>query len=84
MSPSGGYIVERASFDELFRALQRRGYAVVAPTVRDGAIVYGEIGSAAELPIGWTERAALSTASTPARSHCPAGCAVCPPRTRSG
>ena len=33
----------------------RRGYTVVGPTVRDQAIVYDEIGSSADLPIGWTD-----------------------------
>jgi len=50
-----GYVIERADFDALLGALARRGYLVIAPTVRDGAIVYDEIGSAAELPIGWTD-----------------------------
>lgn len=39
----------------LVEALRRRGYAVVGPTVRDGAIVYDEIQSAGELPAGWTD-----------------------------
>ena len=33
--------------------LQRRGYVVLGPTVRDDAIRVDEIGSVAELPIGW-------------------------------
>ena len=37
------------------RASRRRGYRVVGPTVRDGAIVYDEIASADELPHGWTD-----------------------------
>ena len=35
--------------------LRDRGYCVVGPTRRDGAIVYEEIASADELPAGWTE-----------------------------
>ena len=38
-----------------------RGYTVVGPTVRDGAIVYEELESAAELPIGWTDRQEAGT-----------------------
>ena len=49
------HVIERADFDALVAALARRGYTVIAPTVRDGAIVYDEIASAAELPIGWTD-----------------------------
>ncbi len=55
MSPSGGYIVQRDALDELFVSLHRRGYTVIGPTVRDAAIVYEEISSCAELPIGWTD-----------------------------
>ncbi len=55
MGQPDGHTVERDGLDELFAALRRRGYTVVGPTVRDRAIVYGEIGSCADLPIGWTD-----------------------------
>jgi ferredoxin len=55
MSQPGGYIVERDALDGLFAALHRRGYTVLGPTVRDKAIVYDEIESSAELPVGWTD-----------------------------
>ena len=32
-----------------------RGFRVLGPTVRDGAIVYDDLESAADLPIGWTD-----------------------------
>ena len=41
--------------DGLVRALADDGYRVVGPTMRDGAIVYDDLESAADLPIGWTE-----------------------------
>ncbi len=41
--------------DALLQALRRRGYRTVGPTLRDGAIVYDEITSAADLPAGWTD-----------------------------
>jgi ferredoxin len=41
--------------EALVGALRGRGYRVVGPTRRDGAIVYEEIASAGELPAGWTE-----------------------------
>ena len=53
--PPGGYTIEREDLDGLFEALHRRGYTIVGPTVRDEAIVYDEIASCAELPIGWTD-----------------------------
>jgi ferredoxin len=49
-------VVPAEALDELFEALRRRGYTVVGPTVQDRAIVYEELESPAELPIGWTDR----------------------------
>jgi ferredoxin len=43
------------SLNALFEALRRRGYNLVGPTVKDGAIVYAEIRSPADLPAGWTD-----------------------------
>ncbi len=48
-------VVGVEALDGLVAALHERGYAVVGPTVRDGAIVYDELGSATALPIGWTD-----------------------------
>ena len=48
-------IVERAGLDELFGQLAARGYAVVGPTVAQGAIVYDELRSTDDLPVGWTD-----------------------------
>jgi ferredoxin len=45
----------RPALDGLLAALQRRGYTVVGPTVADGAIVYDELRSTADLPVGWTD-----------------------------
>jgi ferredoxin len=41
--------------EALVQSLRDRGYCVVGPTRREGAIVYEEIVSADELPAGWTE-----------------------------
>lgn len=49
------YTLERADFDALLGALRRRGYEIVGPRVRDGAIVYDRLHSADELPVGWTD-----------------------------
>ena len=46
-------IVERAALDALLGSIARQGYQVLGPTVHDGAIVYREVRSAADLPIGW-------------------------------
>ncbi|MFD5467222.1 4Fe-4S dicluster domain-containing protein [Kitasatospora sp. NPDC127059] len=45
----------------LVEALRQRGYTVVGPTVRDGAIVLAELASAAELPYGWGVEAEAGT-----------------------
>src|SRR6516225_1195627 len=41
--------------DKLIQSLVRRGYNVVGPTVRDGAIVFDQIASIRDLPQGWTD-----------------------------
>ncbi len=42
-----------AKLDELISLLQSDGRRVIGPTVRDGAIVYDDISSVHELPVGW-------------------------------
>jgi ferredoxin len=48
-------ILERERFDDLLQVLTARGYRLIGPTVGEGAIVYDEIHSSADLPIGWTD-----------------------------
>src|SRR5574341_1502292 len=48
-------IVERGDLQRLIDALLERGYRVVGPVVRDGAIIYDELTSISELPAGWTD-----------------------------
>lgn len=40
---------------QLVQALINRGYDVIAPTVRDGAITLDRLESAAEIAVGWTD-----------------------------
>ncbi|GAB3147661.1 4Fe-4S dicluster domain-containing protein [Amycolatopsis stemonae] len=47
-------VLDRAGLDRLVEVLLAEGYRVVGPTVRDDAIVPAELGSAAELPAGWS------------------------------
>jgi sulfhydrogenase subunit beta (sulfur reductase) len=47
--------VERSDLDALLAAIAGQGYHVVGPTVRDGAIVYGDVSSSADLPVGWSD-----------------------------
>jgi ferredoxin len=51
--PERPVVIEAAGLPALFDALHARGYTVVGPRVRDGAIVVSELASAAELPYGW-------------------------------
>ena len=47
-------VIAPAALDTLVDALRTHGYRVLGPTTREGAIVYDELQSAAELSIGWT------------------------------
>jgi sulfhydrogenase subunit beta (sulfur reductase) len=54
-------IVARTDFPTLFAALRDRGYQIVGPTMRDGAIVYDELASVDDLPIGLTDEQEAGT-----------------------
>ena len=56
MHELGRAVIEPEALDALVDVLRDRGYLVLGPTVRDGAIVYAELESGAELPVGWTDR----------------------------
>lgn len=49
------YVLQNTDFQRLLDSLIKRGYQVLGPTVRDGAIVYDELKFAADLPVGWTD-----------------------------
>lgn len=48
-------VLDRCDFDALLAALRERGYAVIGPRRRDGAIVLDTIEADADLPAGWTD-----------------------------
>jgi formate hydrogenlyase subunit 6/NADH:ubiquinone oxidoreductase subunit I len=48
-------IIARDQLNALFTGLREHGYTVLGPTVREGAIVYDELASAEDLPVGWTD-----------------------------
>lgn len=54
MAASG--VIDRTGLDALIAALAAEGYTTIGPTLGEGAIVYEEIASTADLPIGWTDR----------------------------
>ncbi|MCL4863719.1 MAG: 4Fe-4S dicluster domain-containing protein [Caldilineaceae bacterium] len=51
-------IIERIDFQRLLDALRARGYQTIGPTVRDGAIVYDEVTTMTDLPVGWGDEQA--------------------------
>ena len=56
--PQASAFLARADLGSLLDALHADGRTVIGPTVEDGAIVYAEIGSVADLPIGWRDEQA--------------------------
>jgi ferredoxin len=50
-----GKVLGTEAFDSLIPLLAELGYRVVGPTVREEAIVWGDIEAATDLPIGWTD-----------------------------
>jgi ferredoxin len=48
-------VIDAGELERLFDALRRRGYRIVGPTIRDGAIVYDEITGSGDLPVGFTD-----------------------------
>jgi ferredoxin len=46
-------VIELPAFASLFGVLQQRGYQVVGPTVRDGAVVCDVLDGPEDLPAGW-------------------------------
>jgi NAD(P)H-flavin reductase len=53
MQPEGSTVViDGSALGGLFSALRERGYTIVGPTERDGAIQLAELGSATDLPAG--------------------------------
>jgi formate hydrogenlyase subunit 6/NADH:ubiquinone oxidoreductase subunit I len=48
-------IIERSDLQHLLDILVARDYRVIGPTARDGAIVYDDLASTDQLPVGWTD-----------------------------
>jgi ferredoxin len=55
IEPGAHVVLPHAGLATLLDLLRGDGWTLVGPTVRDGAIVYREIASAVDLPVGWTE-----------------------------
>jgi ferredoxin len=48
--------IGQEGLQEILDGLANRGYRVIGPTVRDGAIIYDTIARLEDLPVGWTDR----------------------------
>jgi sulfhydrogenase subunit beta (sulfur reductase) len=55
MQSTTASVIDPGALESLVEVLRRRGFRVLGPQVRDGAIVYDDLASAAELPIGWKD-----------------------------
>jgi ferredoxin len=56
IKPGNKVILEGGVLDALVSELKKQGYEVVGPKLSDGAIVYRELKSSSDLPVGWTDR----------------------------
>ncbi len=54
-------VIETEAVGELVDVLRTRGFHILGPTVRDGAIVYDDLASAGDLPVGWTDTQAAGS-----------------------
>jgi sulfhydrogenase subunit beta (sulfur reductase) len=57
----GPVVFQSSALDQLFDAIRRRGFRLVGPVVRDGAICYDDLGAAKDLPAGWTDEQDAAT-----------------------
>ena len=48
-------VLDREGLDALIARLVNDGFQVLGPTIEDGAIIYDEIESTEDLPVGWTD-----------------------------
>ncbi len=53
--PAKAYVLEAENLEKLMAHLRESGYMVLGPTVRDEGIVYEELKSAGQLPVGYAE-----------------------------
>src|SRR6516164_3064880 len=53
IEPGSVRLMEASALEALFTSLDEAGYRVIGPTVRDDAIVLGELAALSDLPFGW-------------------------------
>ncbi len=47
--------IDTNNLNRIIEILQKDGYSVIGPSLKDGAIIYDDIQSIQDLPIGWTD-----------------------------
>lgn len=47
--------LDRRGLDRLFQLLKKKGYDLVGPVIKEGAIVYDRVHLPQDLPVGWTD-----------------------------
>jgi ferredoxin len=52
---AGRVVLDKEGLQQLFDMLRKRGYSLVGPTLREGAIVYDQIAAVRDLPVGWID-----------------------------
>ncbi|MCC6552997.1 MAG: 4Fe-4S dicluster domain-containing protein [Polyangiaceae bacterium] len=55
LRPGDRALLDVEGLSALIAALRDDGFRVIGPVVRDGAIVYGDVRAAGDLPAGWTD-----------------------------
>ena len=48
-------VIARLDLSQLLQSLHARGYTTIGPRLEEGAIVYGEVATVDELPVGWSD-----------------------------
>lgn len=48
-------LLSKSSLQRLIDLLQAKGHRIIAPTLRDGSVVWDTIRQVADLPIGWRD-----------------------------
>jgi sulfhydrogenase subunit beta (sulfur reductase) len=48
-------VIAPGALDDLIAILHARGFRVLGPRIRDGAIIYDDLSAASQLPVGWTD-----------------------------
>jgi formate hydrogenlyase subunit 6/NADH:ubiquinone oxidoreductase subunit I len=51
----GQAVIDRPGIDTLIQILDRQGFRVLGPTIKDSAITLADVGSSADFPVGWTD-----------------------------